>query len=330
MTTTTHRVKPTPTGVLILSSSAPREAWLAERKNGITATDISALMGASKYKNAIDVWQDKLNMSQDDTFEPAIGHMEAAFWGIELEEIVARKWAEKHGVKIRRIGIIAHEDKDWQRASIDRLVSGCKDGKCAVEVKTRSARVSDVWDRHIPDDVEFQVAWQLHVSGLDHIHVVALLGGQRLVEHVLHAKDISAHVLEESALKVWQAVQSGTPPELPEAMWTQDYLDAKFPNRDGEIEVQDADVMVAEFDMLDAEMKDLKARHDALKTKLIGALGEHEVALANGRPVYTYKAQSSRRLDSKALAELHPETASDDRIWNVTTSRVFRTTKKGN
>lgn len=322
--------KVTPTGNLILSVDAPREQWLEERRKGITATDLPAILGQNKYKTAIGVWTEKVQPVSDD-FNPEIGgEGEAALWGIVLEDAVASTWAEHRGVKIRRIGIIAHEQNDWQRASLDRLISGCTDGRCALEVKTRSTYVADEWAKGIPDDVKTQVRWQLHVSGLDHIHVIALIGGQRLKEHRVDAAEIKSDDLIQAAEIVWQAVQTGEPPRLPEPQWTDEYLEELHPDRSGETEI---DLTIAELvqeynDLLNV-IKDLETDKAEMRTRLIGALGEYEVGTINGKQVYSYKATTTRRLDSKALVELHPDVATDERVWNTTTTRTLRTSQKG-
>lgn len=318
--------KITPTGMQLLSIDAPRHEWLASRREGITATDIPAILGLNKYKTAIDVWTEKVAPGSDD-FNPTIGDGEAALWGIVLEDAVAGTWAEHRGLKVRRVGIIAHEDASWQRASLDRLVIGCPDGRCGVEVKTRSSHVGDDWNRGIPADVKAQVRWQLHVSGLDHIHVIALIGGQRLVEHRVTSNQIKLDEIMPTAELVWQAVQTGQPPQLPEAMWTDDYLDQLHANREGEIEINDDAIHLAtEYNDILSVIRDLETEKAEIRTKLIGALGEYDTATRGGKVVYSYKATTSKRLDTKALAELYPDAAGDDRVYNISTARTLRTT----
>lgn len=330
MTTTPTR-KVTPTGVLLLSADAPREEWLAIRREGVTATDLPAILGLSKYKTAIDVWLEKVRPGDND-FDPRIGSGEAAFWGIKLEDTVARAWAEDKGFAVRRVGIIAHDANPWMRASLDRLVTGCPDGRCALEVKTRSGYVGEEWDRGVPEDVAAQVRWQLIVSGLDHIHVIALIGGQRLVHHVLHLKDISWNPLVEPASRIMASIRTGEAPVMPETTWTDDYLEQLHPEREGEVEVlTDVWLVAADYEEITAKIKALEERKAELKTSLIGYLGEHDTATYNGEPVYSYKASTTRRLDSKKLAELYPDAAGDDRVHSVTTTRTLRiTTRKGN
>jgi putative phage-type endonuclease len=320
--------KVTPTGNLILSADAPREAWLEARKDGITATDLPAILGLNKYKTAIDVWTEKLGHS-DSSFEPALGKQEAALWGIALEDVVAKTWAEQTGLGVRRIGIIEHEETPWMRASLDRLVTGCPDGRCGLEVKTRSSHVSSEWSKGVPEDVLAQVRWQLLVSGLDHIHVIALLGGQRLEQHVVENDGFDRSELITPAATVWESVKTGDAPKLPEALWTDDYLEQLHPERAGEVEVDvDTAVLVTEYERVSDEIGKLEDRKKELRTQLVGALGEYEVATVDGRTLYTYKSSNTRRLDSKSLEKLYPDAVADDRVYSTSTTRTFRIATK--
>lgn len=309
----------TPTASLVLSVDAPRLDWLEARRSGITATDLPAILGLSSYKTAIDVWTDKTMPPVDN--EPG----EAAFWGTRLEEPVAQAWAERRGVRVRRIGLVRNDEKPWMLASLDRLVHGCADGRCALEVKTRSLFVSDTWEKALPDDVKAQVMWQLAVTGLDHIHVAALIGGQRLVEHVVYPFGPEIKKLLEAAQLVWNAVLDEVLPDLPPELWSTDYLDQRHPERAGVAELDDAAAdLITEYAKTTADIAYLEAQKDSLRTALIGALGNADTAAYNGRTVYTFKESSRRSLNSKALVELHPDIAADERIWTTTSSRTLR------
>lgn len=319
----------TPTAFLVLPSDAKRERWLQARRDGITATDLPKILGMSDYGTAIDVWQDKLGLANDD-FETGIGENEAAFWGITFEDVLAREWAKHNNVSVRRIGIIAHTDQPWMRATLDRLVSGCPDGRCALEVKTRSVYVAKDWQEKPPADVVAQVDWQALVSGLDHTHVIGLIGGQRLVQHVVPAPTEKRRAeLIEAAHIVWESVGSGEAPKLPEALWTEDYLDQLHTDRGGEVEIPLATAeLVQEYNDLLMVLKDLEADKAEMRTRLIGQLGEAEIGTLAGKTVYSYKASKTRRFDQKALAELYPDVSTDERVWNTTTTRSLRTSQK--
>lgn len=318
----------TPTARLITHADAPRAEWLAARTNGITATDVVAIMALSHYKTAYDVWADKTMPAPEGDDE--LG--EAAIWGMRLEEPVAQEWAHRHGLRIRRVGLVANETHPWAMASLDRIVHGCGNGRCALEVKTRNLFVQSEWERALPADVEAQARWQLLVTGLDHIHVAALIGGQRLVEHLVERDQEAEDKLLAAARIVWDAVQAQTPPDMPAELWTSDLLDQRHPTREGEVEVgPDVVEALEQYNATVTAIKQLEDEKAMYRTLLVGSLGDHETATSDGRTVYSYKSQTSRRLDQKALAEHHPYVAGDTRVWNTTTTRILRVTaRKGN
>lgn len=283
--TTTTRV--TPTGELVLPITASRDEWLTERRNGITATDLPQIVGATPYGSALDVFADKTGrpLSDDELTE-------AGEWGVLLEDTVARKWAEDRGLKVRRVGLIAHQDHPWRRASLDRLVSGCTEGRCAVEVKTRNAFVADQWIDAVPDSVNVQVQWQLHVSGLDHIHVAALVGGQRLIEHRVDPNTDLIAYLTTSADSVWKAVLAGIPPVVDPALMTVDLLNRVYPEREGLIDLSDthASVWVERYRQAHAEETAAKKAKEAAKVELLALLGDAEEAVIDGATAFTYRA----------------------------------------
>ena len=320
MKTSTAQKKVTPTGLLVLSADAPREEWLRARRIGIAATDVVAIMGLSKYRTAFDVWTDKV-------MEPDLDSSmsEAALWGTRLEEPVAREWADRHGFRLRRIGLIQNGGVPWAIASLDRLVSGCPDGRCGLEVKTRNLHVADQWEKSVPVDVLAQVRWQLFVSGLDHIHVAALIGGQRMVEHVVHRDPVHEVQIFDAARIVFEAIENREVPDLPPELWTTDFLEARHPSRGGAVEIDPAvNSSLVEYASLSAKIKELTEARESVRAQLIGSLGDAEDAMSNGRLVYSYRASSTRRLSSKAVQEKYPEIKADPEVWSESTTRVLR------
>lgn len=303
----------TPTGILILPAAAPRDAWLAARRDGITATDLPQIVGASPYGSAADVYADKVGrpLVADDLSE-------AGEWGVLLEDTVARKWADDRGLQVRRTGLIAHATEPWMRASLDRLVTGCtyRPGtRCAAEIKTRNAYVADQWADGVPDSVLVQTQWQLLVSGLDHIHVAALIGGQRLVEHTVVADPVTCDYLVDQGRTVWQCVVDNVPPVIDPALLTTDLLDRIHPNRAGivDVPVDVAAQHLADYAHYGAVEKEAAAAKEAAKVQLLALLGDGEEARIGDRIAYTFKAGKDSTTvpadNVKALLADHPDIA---------------------
>ena len=295
----------TPRALLVLPSSAPREEWLAARKAGITATDVPKIVGASKYASALDVYLDK---ASGDVSDPDIS--EAGEWGVLLEDTVARRWAEINDVKVRRVGLIANDTESWMLASLDRLVTGCHMGRCALEVKTRNAYVASVWEEGVPDDVMVQVQWQLAVSGLDHIHVAALVGGQRLIEHTVTPDEDMARYLSDAAWQVMKCVIEGVVPDVDPALMTVDLLNQVYPDRDGVRDLTDTDAQEWLIRYVKAQEWESTARKDkeVAKVQLLALLQDGEEAVIDGQVAFTYRAgKDSMTVPSANFARLRED-----------------------
>jgi predicted phage-related endonuclease len=184
--------------------------------------------------------------------------------------------------------------------------------------------VQSEWEKALPQDVETQVRWQLMVTGLDHAHVAALIGGQRMVEHRVDRDAEKEQELLTAAKIVWDAVVDKMPPNLPAELWTSDFLEQRHPDRTGEIEVDEqAAKTVADYNAINDEIKLLEAEKARIRTALIGALGEYEVAIHNGKRIFSYKASTRRTLDSKAVIAKIPDIEADETLWKTTTSRTL-------
>lgn len=281
----------TPTGVLVTDAEPETPNWFAARAAGITGTDLPKILGLTKYGNALAVWLDKRGELDDD------GAMEAARWGQILEEPVALEWAERNDSLVARVGVLANVDESWKRASLDRLIpsGACPDSgfDCGLEVKTRSAFKAAEWRDGIPDDVLAQVQWGLHVTALDHMHVAALLGGQRLHSYRVDRDDKVIAYLAAAATPVWQAVVEGTPPEAhPDSEGVLlALLDRLYTRREGDrdIDPAKADEWLESYAAgadLEREGKKVKTR---AKTALVQLLDDGDAGLVDGRLAFTYR-----------------------------------------
>lgn len=316
---TAHGQRVTPTGIRVLPASAPRADWLEARKAGITATDIVKIVGLSKFGTALDVARDKNGTADVDALS------EAGQWGQELEDYVARKWAETRVVTVRRVGLMSRDTEPWMLASLDRLVVGCPDGRCGAEIKTTGQWLADSWEDGVPPRVNAQIQWQLAVSGLDHMHAVVLIGGQRLTEHVIEPDQAYIADLVAAGRLTWEAIQAGATPAIPPHLLTVDILNDLYRDRSGD-RVVDADLvrqMLTEYREVSEGIRAFEEAKDRLKVELLLLLGDGETAVDElGLPLFSYRAQESRRTDLKRLAAEWPDVY--EQVVSTSTSRVFR------
>lgn len=298
----------TPTGVLVYDGPPVTDEWFTARRRGITATDIAQILDMSEHGNARSVWLDKQGMKPDDQSG------EAALWGNLLEDPVAQEWARRNSAQVAPVGILARAGESWKLASLDRIVLDCPDGdgRCGLEVKTRSAFVAGKWRDDIPDDVLAQVMWGIHVSGFDHMHVAALIGGQRMESYRVDRDDTVISYIEGAAARVWGDVQAGTMPECAPTPALGRLLDSLYPQGDGDTVVapETAAVLAAEYTDACTEFKAAEARKDAAKVAVQDVLGAGErivVEDADGpRVVFAYP-QRSKTTVTASVAKNNPD-----------------------
>ena len=279
----------TPTGVLVTVAEPESDEWFAARREGITGTDLPKILGLTKYGNALSVWLDKRGELDDDAGE-------AALWGQILEDPVAQEWARRHGAEVVPVGVLANAERPWIRASLDRLVADCPDGAgaCGLEIKTRSAFKSKLFRSEIPDDVLAQTTWGLLTTGLHHMHVAVLIGGQELRTFRVDRDDKIEAYLLKAAEPVWAAVQDGVPPEAhPDSEGVLlALLNQLYSHRAGdrELDPEKARPWIDQY----AEGAEIEKRGKALKEQakagLVQLLDDGDAGLVDGGLAFTYRA----------------------------------------
>lgn len=301
----------TPTGTVIarLDPQAQRELWLTLRRTGIGSSDMAAVLGMSKYRSELDVFRDKVGDTPIDSDDAG----EAAYWGTVLEAPVAARWAEVHGVKVRRIGTVAHVEHRHMLCDLDRYVIGCPDhARCALEVKTRSAWKSDEWkDGATPEDVEAQVMHQLAVTGLDAIHIAGLIGGQRLESRlILPDPDYIADLFAVGDEFWTNHVAAGVPPAISSLELLEAYLNRLTPSKGIVAELGEAEqreVRHLTRIILEGDRAEAAAETAKLELKALIGADATDVLLpgADEKPVpwWTWRSQNGRKsLDKAAVA----------------------------
>jgi putative phage-type endonuclease len=308
----------TPTGRLILPADADRADWLTARRSGIGSSDIAAILGISRYGNALSVYHDKtggLPLDGDDS-EPAL-------WGRAFEETVAREWARRNRSVVRRVGLVAHVDHPHEMCTLDRRVLKCPlaDGpeKCAVEIKCRDKMKASQFRAGVADDVLVQTLWQAIVCGFDHIHAAVLIGGNDYRQYVIRVKDHAQLVadLRAAGERAWQQITDRRPPVLahdadPDVLL--DLYGRLHPERAGTVDItRDVDTQDAVADYLDAHNDEVaaKQRKKTAKAQILAGLAGAEAATVLDRIFVSLDETRREHCDVKRLAERWPDAYAD-------------------
>ena len=127
-----------------------RLAWLEARQQGISGTDVAALMGLFRWKGPWDIYREKTEPVTD------VDESEAAFWGRRLEAAVAEEWARRNGVSVEGFNfqdppVATHVEEPWRIGTPDYAVmgqvlpAGLPEVIGVLEVKTASAWKAKEW-----------------------------------------------------------------------------------------------------------------------------------------------------------------------------------------
>ena len=310
-----------------------RATWLAERRKGLGGSDVAAMLGLSKYRSPYQLWLDKTGRSGDDEAG------EAAYWGNTLEDIVAKEFAKRNGVKVQRVNdLIKHPTLDFAFANIDRAVinpdiSGnvrIKDGRLTtdqiLECKTANQFLQNQWGddaESIPDYYLTQCQWYLGNTQADICHLAVLIGGQKFKQYQIQRDDELISILHDEAKTFWHDFVLADNP--PDPTTIDDCLHRWARHTDGKVIDADQSLieLITEYKEMKAVLKEGEAEADALKLEIVKHIEDAECVVIDGnKKLLSYKAQSSSRMDSKAFKAAHPDLA--EQFIKTSATRVLR------
>jgi putative phage-type endonuclease len=282
-----------------------RDEWLAARRTGIGGSDIAAILGLSPWRTPLDVYRDKVEGTQQT-------ETEAMRWGRLLEDVIAREYAARAGVRIQRINtLIRARDREWAIATLDRVVMPAR-GRARVrggelrgadgvlECKLVGPNAASEWGRGgdpeaVPLHCAAQCMWYLGITGLPWCDVAALIGGQRLVVRRIERDDETIAAMFERAEKFWRDHVLARVPPPPS---TAREADQAWPFDNGESLEADEQLISAYNDAREARARMVQAERDyeAAVERIKLALGERSVLTLHGRPIATWRATSARKI----------------------------------
>lgn len=259
--------------------------WLAERGNGVGASDVGAILGISPFDTPFSLYLKKTKQVEP---EP---ENEAMLMGHMLEDVVARRWEMETGEKVIKASaadiIYVHPEYDFMRATPDRIVKGKKK---LLEIKTTISGVD-------PEDIHphwlAQVQFQMYVTGIHNADLAWLVQGRYFgYAHIPYDEEF-ANFIAERVKEFWcDYVLKGKEPELISvADWT---YKGSTPNTSIEADSE----AVEDIGMLrevNTSIAELEAKQEDLKNKLKLYMGENEAITFGGSVLATWKSGKKGR-----------------------------------
>lgn len=299
----------------------PRLRRMLGFRPSIGGSDAAAVLGISPWKTPLELWQEKTGqaLSSDEA-----RNAKAKRRGKVLERYILDALVEDHGMTIIKRNRRWIDPTDhFLACEIDAETTSDEN----IEVKTVSPFHARDWGEEHSDSVPVHYTAQamhgLMVTGR-RICIFAVLIGDDLRLYRVERDDDLIRALREKEVRFWREhVETRTPPP---PLNSSDIM-RMFARDDGASIVADAalcDTVIA-LRRAKAEAKALAEEIEAHEERLKLALGAHTALIAeDGKPLCTWRAQTRRVLDGKALAAEHPEIA--EQFMRTQETRVFRLT----
>ncbi|HUS27556.1 MAG TPA: YqaJ viral recombinase family protein [Kofleriaceae bacterium] len=264
---------------------------LAERAQGITATDVAAIVGVHPYRSAVDVWSDKLGLSA-----PFVGN-DRTKWGNILEPVIRSDYEERKGVRVETRGTLTHHERTWMKATPDGLVYVGSDAEPdrGLEIKCHTMHLAYLYGSPGSDEVPqyelCQVGWNMAVTELQRWDLVAFIDGQP-TDYVIDRDDELIDMLRERAERFrhdYVLAKTPPPPDGSEAYtaWlnaqhASDNALAALVDVSGDVETMRN---VERLRTLRDEIVALEAQEGLVVQSLKARIGDHAgIAWPNGKP----------------------------------------------
>lgn len=295
------------------------DEWLLDRRKGIGGSDVATILGLNKWKSPYQLWLEKTGQIDLEHTES-----EPAYWGNVLEEVVAKEFQERTGKKVRRRNqVFEHPLHPFLRANIDRDVVG---ENALLECKTANAFLGKEWEGdEVPLSYLCQVQHYMNVLNKEYCYIAVLVGGQKFIWKRVDRDQELIDTITELLVDFWENnVIKGIEPMIDGSEATQEFLKDRYSELDeAEITLPPIfDDLVEQKRELKKAKKDIETSIRQLDNEIIRELGKRKASIGIAQKnIISWKLVSTRRMNTKKLAEKYPEVAKDDEIYNVTESR---------
>lgn len=262
--------------------------WLQQRMAFIGASEAAAIMGASRYEDALSVYLRKRGLA------PEKEETEPMRWGKLLETPIAEEFGVRTGRKVfGGSALMRSTIHPFMGCTLDREQARSERSDAGVlEIKTAGPWIADEWDEGIPVAYQVQVQHQLIVTGRRWGSVAALIGGQQLKWADIELHENFAKTLIAKLEQFWECVERGTPPPASLSEAGRKALDRMFPQDSGETISLTAEAIdwYEQLEEITAQEAALKKKKTALQVQVIEQLGEATYgALPHGRGRFSAK-----------------------------------------
>lgn len=306
--------------VLTSTIDLSREQWLEYRTKGIGGSDASVILGLNKWKAPFELWLEKSGQVVPEEIQS-----DAAYFGSQLEDLVAKEFELRSGKKVRRRNaMLKHPEHPFILANIDRMIVG---EKAILECKTTSAYNAKEWESEdIPESYIIQVQHYLGVLGPEYqkAYFAVLIGGNKFVWKEIDRDEELIQLIFKREIDFWNThVIGNVAPALDGSSAAEQYLKQKYAQGEKgktiDLTSEYAD-KIQQYLALNETIKEMEERAKEIKNQIQGEMRESELAFVQNYQA-EWKTISSNRVDSKKLKKDFPNIY--DQVVKPSVSRRF-------
>lgn len=193
--------------VEVVADSADRQHWLEQRKQGVCASEVSALFGENPWLSELELYAIKRGESEQED----LSRNEAVYWGTALEAAIVRGYADRTGRHVRPFGRLVRSLRhDAVLATPDAFTS--IDGASWWPLQVKNIGNAAAWADGAPRHYRLQCLHEALVCGSSKCTIAALVGGQRLIWEDLELDRTTEQQIATLAQRFMDAVATGHPP----------------------------------------------------------------------------------------------------------------------
>lgn len=301
-TVTTHKIT-------LNTQDMSKLEWLKERQKGIGGSDVAAILGLSKYRTPLDVYEEKVSDVPIQSIETP--RMKA---GIRLEQVIADWFAEESGKKVIMDNKIRkHREYPFLIANLDRVILAQNgEGTGVLECKTTNSFYARSWETEIPMEYYCQLQHYLAVTGWKWGELAILIDGYDFKRFYFDRDEEFITGMIEKLKEFWGHVENRI---IPSPINEADVLKLFPQEQTGKVITATPELtrMIQELKTEKDRVKYITLGNDKLEESLKLLMGDAEaIQDSEGKVLITWKAaKDSQTFNSKLFKTKHPDLYSE-------------------
>ena len=280
---------------------------------GLGASEVAAAVGLSPWQSPLTLWEEKTGKR-----EPFAGN-DFTEWGLLVEPALLAWYEQKHIDQFehmrRPTESLYHPDIRWARCTPDGIVSQSDDWSVwlrGVQCKNTGFWPGKKYENGPPEHVVLQCQWEMFVTALPRVDVVAAIGGGPPAVFTVWRDEGLIADLYTAAAKFWHLVETDTPPPVDASDAWREHFAKKIGDTSRGLVLQDsadADRLAMELRSTRAARRGLEMREKQLENQICGLLADAQVdAVGTTEGLITWResAGSTKWKDvAHAIAKSH-------------------------